>query len=56
MDLSSLYWKPKLHQCPYGQRYFVSFTKQKLVKSILSAIKAGLQIYCETLCSIRGAG
>ena len=54
LDLHSLYYIPKLHKCPYKQRYingsFKCSTKflSKLLASILSAIKARLQSYCET--------
>ena len=41
LDLPSLYWIPKLHKCPFKQRYFVGSTKcstkplSKLLKCIL---------------------
>ena len=56
LDLPSLYWIPKLHKCPYKQSYIAGSSKcstkplSKLLTSILSAIKDGLQSYrtCET--------
>ena len=45
---------PKLHKCPYKQRYIAGsakcFTKHlsKLLTCILSAVKTGLQRYCTT--------
>ena len=49
LDLPSLYWIPKQHKCPYKHRYIAGSSKcstkplSKLLTSILSAIKAGLQ-------------
>jgi hypothetical protein len=54
LDLPSLYWIPKLHKCPFKQRYIVGFAKcstkphSKLLTYILSAVKTGLQRYCDT--------
>ena len=54
LDLPSLYWIPKLHKCPFKQRYTDGSVKcstkplSKLLTSILSAVKTGLQNYCET--------
>ena len=53
LDLPLLHWIPKLHKCPYKQRYIAGSAKcstkplSKLLTSILSAVKAGLQSYCE---------
>jgi len=27
VDLTSLYWKPKLHKCPYKERYIAASAK-----------------------------
>ena len=60
LDLPSLYWIPKLHKCPYKQRYIAESSKcstkplSKLLSSMLSAIKDGLQSYCETAYSRGG--
>jgi hypothetical protein len=54
LDIPSLYWIPKLHNCPNKQRYIDGFIKfstntfSKLATSIQSAIKTGFQIYCDT--------
>jgi hypothetical protein len=53
LDLPSLYWIPKLHKCPFKQRYFAGSAKcstkplSKLLACILSAVKTGLQSYCD---------
>jgi hypothetical protein len=53
-DLPLLYWIPKLHKCPYKQRYIAGSANcstkplSKLLTVILSAVKNGLQSYCET--------
>ena len=53
-ELPALYWMPKLHKCPYKQRYIAGSAKcstkplSKLLTRILSAVKDGLQTYCET--------
>jgi hypothetical protein len=50
----SLYWIPKLHKCPFKQRYIAGSAKystktlSKLLTCILSAVKTGLQSYCDT--------
>ena len=49
LDLPSLYWIPKLHKCPFKQRYIAGSAKcstkplSKLLTCILSAVKTGLQ-------------
>jgi hypothetical protein len=54
LDLPSLYWIPKLHMCPFKQRYIAGSAKcstkshSKLLTCIPSAVKAGLQGYCDT--------
>ena len=54
LDLPLLHWIPKLHKCPYKQRYIAGSAKcstkplSKLLTSILSAVKDGLQSYCDT--------
>jgi hypothetical protein len=54
MHLPSLYWIPKLHKCPFKQRYVAGFAKcstiplSKLLTCILSTVKTGLQSYCDT--------
>jgi hypothetical protein len=54
LDLPSLYWIPKLHKCPFKQRYIGGSAKcstkplSKLLTCILSAVKTGLQSYCDT--------
>jgi hypothetical protein len=54
LDLPSLYWIPKLHKCPFKQRYIAGSAKcstkplSKLLPCILSAVKIGLQSYCDT--------
>jgi hypothetical protein len=54
LDLPSLYWIPKLHKCPFKQRYISGFAKcstkplSKLLTCILSAVKTGLQSYYDT--------
>ena len=59
-DLPSLYWIPKLHKCPYKQRYIAGSAKcstkpvSKLLTSILTAVKEGLQSYCDTSYSRSG--
>ena len=55
LDLPSLYWIPKLHKCPFKQRYIAGSAKcstkplSKLLTCILSAVKTGLQSYCDTI-------
>ena len=59
-DLPCLYWIPKLHKTPYKQRYFAGSsacsTKDLSIRltKILSAVKEGLHIYCETVYSRSG--
>ena len=54
LDLLSLYWIPKLHKCPFKQRYISGSAKcstkplSKLLTCILSAVKTGFQSYCDT--------
>jgi hypothetical protein len=61
LDLPSLYLIPKLHKCPFKQRYIAGSAKcstkplSKLLTCILSAVKNGLQSYCDTSNS-RGGG
>ena len=56
-DFSSLYWIPKLHKNPYRERYTAgastSSTKKLLIDmdNILSAVKGGLQSYCDKVYS-----
>ena len=51
LDLPSLYWIPKLHKCPFKQRYIAGSAKcstkpvSKLLTCILSAVKTGIQSY-----------
>ena len=59
-DLPSLYWIPKLHKCPYKQRFIAGSAKcstkplSKLLTSILTAVKTGLQKYCDISYSMSG--
>jgi hypothetical protein len=54
LDLPTLYWIPKLHKCPFKQPYIAGSAKcstkplSKLLTCILSAVKTGLQSYCDT--------
>jgi len=54
LDLPSLYWIPKLHKCPFKQRYIAGSAKcstkplSTLLTCILSAVKTGLQSYRDT--------
>jgi len=54
LDLPSLYWIPKLHKYPFKQRYVAVSAKcpskhiSKLLACILSAVKTGIQSYCDT--------
>ena len=56
-ELPSLYWTPKLHKCPYKQRYIAGSsncsTKELSIRltKILSAVKEGQQKYCDTVYS-----
>ena len=53
-DLPSFYWIPKLHKCPFKQRFIAGSAKcstkplSKLLTCILSAVKTRLQSYCDT--------
>jgi hypothetical protein len=53
LDLPSVYWIPKLHKCPFKQRYIAGSAKcttkllSKLLICILPAVKTGLQSYCD---------
>ena len=55
-----MYWIPKLHKIPYKQRYIAGSsscsTKELSIRltKILSAVKEGLQKYCETVYSRSG--
>ena len=56
LDLPSFYWIPNLHKCPlaFKQRYIPGSAKcsakplSKILTCILSAVKTGLQSYCDT--------
>jgi hypothetical protein len=60
LNLPSLYLIHKLHKCPFKRRYIAGSAKcytkslSKLLTCILSAIKTGLQSYCDT--SYSGSG
>ena len=60
LDLPALYWIPKLHKCPYKQRYIAGSSKcstkalSKTLTQILTVIKDGLQNYCENAYSHSG--
>jgi hypothetical protein len=60
LDLLSIYWIPKLHKCPYRQRYIAGFAKcstkpiSKLLTYILSAVKTGLHSYYNTSYAMGG--
>ena len=60
LDLPSLYWIPKLHKNPYKQRFIAGSSKCSTkplsihLTNILTAIKAQLQMYCETAYSRSG--
>ena len=53
-ELPSMYWIPKLHKDPYKQRYIAGSAKcttkpvSKLLTSILTTVKKGLQSYHDT--------
>jgi hypothetical protein len=61
LDLSSLYWMPKVHKYSLKQRYIGGSAKcstkplSKLSTYILSAVKMKLQSYCDTSYSRYGA-
>ena len=54
IDLPKLYWIPKLHKNPYTQRYIAGSVKcstkplSQILTRILTAVKEGLQKYCDT--------
>ena len=54
LDHLALYWIYKLHKCQFQLRYIAGYAKfstkplSKLLTSILSAVKIGLQSYCDT--------
>ena len=54
IDLPELYWIPKLHKNPYKQRYIAGSAKcstkplSQILTRILTAVKEGLQKYCDT--------
>jgi len=60
LDLSSLYWIPKIHRCPFKQHYIAGSVKcstkplSELLTCILSAVKTGLQRDCDTSYSSGG--
>ena len=59
-DLPYMYWTPKLHKCPYKQRYIAGSSMcstkplSQCLTHILTTIKDGLQKYCETIYSRSG--
>ena len=59
-DLPLLYWIPKLHKDPYKQSFIAGSSScsikplSKLLTSILTTIKEGLQKYCDIVYSHRG--
>ena len=59
-DLPSLYWIPKLHKTPYKARFIAGSSKcsttelSKILTSVLSTIKQGLQAYCDVVFSRSG--
>jgi hypothetical protein len=54
LEFQPLYWIPKLHKCPFKQRYIAGIAKcsskplSKLLTCLLLAVKTGLQSYCDT--------
>ena len=52
-ELPRIYWIPKLHKVPYKQRYIAGSFKcstkplSKLLTTILTAVKDGIQTYCD---------
>ena len=60
IDLPKLYWIPKLHKNPYKQRYIAGSAKcstkplSLILTRILTAVKEGLQKYCDTAYTRRG--
>ena len=59
-ELPSIYWIPKLHKCPYKQRFIAGSAKcstkplSKLLTYVVSTVKDGLQRYCDTIYSRSG--
>ena len=59
-DLPFMYWIPKLHKCPYKQRYIAGSSKcstkplSQYLTHILTTIKDGMQRYCENTYSRSG--
>jgi len=59
-DLPSMHWIPKLHKNPYKQRFIAGSAKcttkplSKLLASILTTVKKGLQSYYDTCYSRSG--
>jgi hypothetical protein len=59
--LPLVYWIPELHKCPYKQRYITEAAKSstkplsKILTSIFTAVKTGLQKYHDT-CFSRSGG
>ena len=55
IDLPKLYWIPKLHKNSYKQRYIAGSAKcstkplSQIVTRILTAVKEGLQKYCDAV-------
>ena len=60
VDLSALYWIPKLHKDPYKQRYIAGSAEcstkplSKLLTAILTTVKDGLNKYCDVIYSHSG--
>jgi hypothetical protein len=58
--LKNINWIPKLHKCPFKQRYIAESAKcstktlSKLLTCFLSAVKTELQSYCGTSYSRSG--
>ena len=59
-ELPSLYWIPKLHKDPYKERYIAGSSHcstkplSKILTTILTTVKEGLQTYCEEVYSTSG--
>ena len=59
-ELPTIYWIPKLHKTPYKQRYIAGSCKcstkplSKLLTTILTTVKDGLQTYCDVAFSRSG--
>ena len=60
LDLPYMYWIPKLHKCPYKQRFIAGSSmcstkpRSRCLTHILTTIKDGIQKYCETAYSRSG--